>query len=398
MKILTNILNPIDTQITEYLDNQIVFIDNGKIKDVYGATKQSKKNDTKDYSNSILLPGLIDAHAHLPQLHIIGNYGNSLLEWLNDYAYTSEIHFENTSYAQKISKEFFKQLKKYGTTTAVIYSSIHKDSTEVAFKEAEKSKLRIFMGKTIMDQNCPSELCENPIQTLRESYELNKTWHLKKPNLQYIYSPRFAINTSPELIKEAAKTSRLYKTFLQTHLNESKEENIFLKKIEPQSKNFTEIYNYANALGPKTLLAHCIHNSKEEMDLIAETNSNIIHCPDSNFFLNSGTFSLKEFQKREINIGLGSDVGAGTTLDMFEIMKSMIYMQKELIPISTPFYYATLGNAKILSIDNDTGSIEGGKEAKFLKIDTNEKTKKPHEILNNLIFRKNYTRELISEN
>jgi len=391
MKILSNILNPIDEETVEYLDNHVVEIVKGEIKSIEPSGKNTRKKDIKDWSKSIIMPALIDAHTHLPQFPSIGSYGETLMGWLSNSIYPSEINFENVEYAKRISKQFFAELKKVGTATAVIYSSIHKKSTDIAFEEAEKSKLRIFMGKTMMNQNCPAELCENAIQSLSESLELQKKWHNKNERLQYIYSPRFAISTSPELMQEAAKLARLNKTFLQTHINENKDEINFVKKT--YSKSYAQVYMDAKILGSRTLLAHAIHNTKQDLDIIQKTQTNIIHCPDANLFLKSGKFPLREMQKRDVPIGLGTDVGAGTTLDMFQIMKSMIYIQDKSIPIETPFYYATKGNARILDIN--TGTIEVGKKAEFLKINIPTKEKNTKDILNKLIFTQNFTRELV---
>ncbi len=391
MKILTNILNPIDRETSEFLDNHIIEVEKGIITGITPNTKATTKGNLKDFSKSVITPALIDAHTHLPQFPIVGNYGYELMDWLNNYALPAEIEFEDLTYARDLSKKFFEELKKVGTATAVIYSSIHKESTDIAFEEAEKTKLRIFMGKTMMNQNCPKELCENAIQSLSESYELQKKWHLKNEKLQYIYSPRFGISTSPELMQETAKLSRLNKTFLQTHINENEYEVDFVKKT--YSKTYTQVYEDAKILGAKTLLAHAIHNTKEELEILQKTKTNIIHCPDSNLFLNSGQFPLCEFEDREIPVGVGSDVGAGTTLDMFQIMKSMIYRQDKLIPIESPFYYTTKGNARILDINS--GEILEGKNAEFLKIDFKESMKSSKEILKKLIFTQDYKRELL---
>jgi guanine deaminase len=396
MKILSNILNPVDKDTTEYLDNHILEIEEGKILDIYPLSKKTIKGDCKDFSKSILLPGLIDAHTHLPQLPITGKYGFELMDWLNNYALPAEIEFGNVNYAKKLSKNFFEKLRKYGTTTAVVYSTIHKESTDIAFQEAERADIRVFMGKTMMDQNCPSELCENTEQSIVESKELYNKWHREDEKITYIYSPRFAITSSEKLMQEVGKISKMNKVFLQTHMNENLEEKEHLRKIYPEYKTYAEIYHKCGLLGARTLLAHCIHNTEEELEILTKTNTKVIHCPDANLFLNSGTFPLRKILDYDIPIGLGSDVGAGTTLDMLEIMKSMIYGQKILIPPSTPFYYATLGNAQILDIDGIVGSIERDKQSEILKIDVDKKFKNAQEALNHIIFSRNFKRELIS--
>ncbi len=395
MEILTNILNPVDDETAELLNNHIVDIEKGKIVSVKPLSKGKKKNKVKDFSKSICIPALIDAHTHLPQFDIVGKYGYGLIEFLQNYAFPAEIRFKELNYAKDLSKRFFQELKKCGTGTAVIYSSIHKESTEIAFKEADKSKLRIFMGKTMMNQNCPKELCENTIQSLNESYQLQKEWHEEDTKLQYIYSPRFAISTSQEFMEEVGKMARLNKTFLQTHINGSKEEREFAMNMYKDSDSYAEIYQKARILGPKTLLAHAIHNSKKDLEILGKTGTNVIHCPDANIFLKSGIFPLKDIEDHGISIGLGSDVGAGTTLDMFKIMKSMLDMQDYIMPVEKPFFHATKGNAKILDIDS--GELMEGKNAELLKIDFLGKvdSKNAKNILERLIFTQDYKRELL---
>ncbi len=396
MEILTNIINPVDKQTTQYQDNYILEIEEGIVKSKKPLTKEKKLKNVLNLSKSILLPPMIDAHTHIPQIDMMGKYGGGLIEWLNEHTYPNEIEFGNEKIAKKRTKKFLKKLKELGTTTTVAYSSIHSKSTEIVFEEAIKSKMRIWIGKAMMDQNCLTELCENRFSSIVESNTLEKKYHLKNDKVQYIYSPRFAISTSSELLWEIGKTAKLNKLFIQIHLNENKEEKELVKKLYPEFESYTDIYYKANILGPNTLLAHCIHCTKKEFEIIEKTKSNIIHCPEANLFLKSGKFKLKEIEEYGIPIGLGSDIGAGTTLDMFEVMKSMIYMQEEIVPVSTPFYYSTLGNAKILQIDNIVGSIDVGKKAEFLKIDCNKKFKSANDVLNHIIFIKDFKREILT--
>lgn len=400
MKILTNILNPIDESTTEYLDNYVIEVEKHRIIRIYPIPAQAPKINIVDLRDRVLLPQLIDAHTHLPQLPIIGNFGLPLLDWLTQYTFPAEIEFAKEEYAKQLSKKFFNTLKRMGTGIAVVYSTIHANSTEIAFQEAEKSKLKIFMGKVMMNQNCPKELCENPIQSLNESYQLSNKWH-KKGSLEYVYTPRFAISTSKELMYEIAKIAKVNSNFIQTHLNENLDEKKAIKKLYPECKNYTEVYQQAKILGSKTLLAHAIHNDKEELEIIKKTNSKVIHCPDANMFLGSGRFPLEKFIDMEIPVGLGSDVGAGTTLDMFEIMRSMIFVQnanmRSLASMERALFYATRANAQILEIDNDYGEICEDRVASFLsiKIPGKRTFKDSKDILSHVIFKKDFDRELL---
>ena len=335
------------------------------------------------------MPGLIDAHTHLPQLPIIGKYGNTLLDWLNKWTFPAEKEFKNEDYARKLSKLFFNSLKRVGTTTAVIYSTVYKDSTDIAFQEAEKSKLRVIMGKVMMDQNSPFYLQESPVQSLEESITLSKKWHQKNKKLYYAYSPRFAIACSIGTMK-MIKESNMNNSFIQTHCNENLEEKDTIKAVYPSISNYVSVYQEANILGPQTLLAHMVHNSKEELEIIKKTETKIVHCPDANFFLKSGRFPIEDFDEIGINFGIGSDVGAGTTLNMFHIMKSMIYMQannKINVSPERAFWHATIANASILGLNNQIGSIEKGKNAEVIGIKVPENYKNnARDILSFLIF------------
>ena len=389
MKLLTNILSPINKNKTKYIDNVILEIENNIIIDIQPYTKNHRLTDIQDRRDIITMPGLIDTHTHLPQLPIIGKYGKTLLEWLEKYTFPAERDFKDTNYAQNLSKKFFNNLKSVGTTTAVVYSTVYKDSTDIAFQEAEKSNLRIIMGKVMMDQNSPFYLQESPVQSLEESITLSKKWHQKNKKLYYAYSPRFAIACSIGTMSMIAENN-MNKSFIQTHCNENIREKEFTKELYPDIANYVEVYNQANILGKQTILAHMVHNSRAELEIIKKTQTKIVHCPDANLFLKSGRFPIEDFDEMEIDFGLGSDVGAGTTLNMFQIMKSMIYMQSNnSIKVSPEraYWHATIANSQILGLFEEIGSIDKGKRAEIIGVKVpNSYKNNASDILSYLIF------------
>lgn len=370
LRILSNFLTADLNKKVSYFDNYILETDeNGIITKFTPANTTQSHPDLIDLTDKIILPGFIDAHTHLPQLPIIGSYGETLINWLNKYTFPAEIHFGEKAYARKLSKLFFDSLKECGTLTAVVYSSIHKESTNIAFEEALKSDLRIFMGKVMMDQNSPEELTESPIQSLQNSLYLKEIWHQYTPKIEYIYSPRFAISTSFGLLQQTAKLAKDSDCFIHTHINENTDEVKSTKEMYPEFEHYLDVYDKAGLLGRKTLLAHGIYSTEAELERIVETKTKVIHCPDANFFLKSGRFPIEKYRYHNIQFGLGSDVGAGTSLNMLDIMKSMIFMQNSIgsqeVTMEEAFYIATLGNAKVLSLEAIIGSIEVGKLAEL---------------------------------
>jgi guanine deaminase len=186
MKILANIFNPLSKEKTELLDQHILEIDTQthNIVNIRPKSKNDSLNSLDlNLNQGIIIPTLIDAHTHLPQYPIIGKYGESLLGWLKKYTFPIEKKFANIEYAKNLSAIFFNKLKSEGTGTAVIYTTIHADSTDIAFQEAEKSNLRIIMGKVMMDQKSPVELTESPVTSLKESSSLSQKWHRKTQKL-----------------------------------------------------------------------------------------------------------------------------------------------------------------------------------------------------------------------
>ena len=258
---------------------------------------------------------------------------------------------------------------KAGTTTCVIYTAPFFSACDMAFEIAQETGIRALIGMTMMDMNCPENLPQNSHKTLEESILLYEKWHGKNAKLDYIFTPRFAPTCSLELMKEVAKYAIEHNAWIQTHLSENKEEIEMVKEIFG-FKNYTEVYQKAGLLTQHSIFAHCIHLGDEEIKMLAENKCKIAHCPDSNFFLKSGEFPLQKIEEAGIEYGLGSDVGAGTSLNMLYHTKMMNYRQSDypVLPAKA-LYHITLGSAKLLGVDEIIGSLEIGKEADivFLK-------------------------------
>lgn len=366
--ILCNIVNPISPEEIQFLPKQVISIEESKISAIKPLSEFQGRID-EDRSNEYALPGFIDLHTHLSQYYIRGLYEPALLPWLNKYVFPEEERSKNIEYAEKLSRDFFSAMLKTGTTTCVIYTAPFFSACDMAFEIAKETGIRALIGMTMMDMNCPENLQQNSHKTLEESILLYEKWHGKNAKLDYIFTPRFAPTCSLELMKEVAKYAIEHNAWIQTHLSENKEEIEMVKEIFG-FKNYTEVYQKAGLLTQHSIFAHCIHLSDEEIKMLAENKCKIVHCPDSNFFLKSGEFPLQKIEEAGIEYGLGSDVGAGTSLNMLYHTKMMNYRQSDypVLPAKA-LYHITLGSAKLLGVDKIIGSLEIGKEADivFLK-------------------------------
>ncbi len=363
--IQSSILHPVDVNTLQWIaDGSIVISEEGKILFVDHSHLLPEKYShlTKHtLQDHIISPGFIDLHTHLPQLYCRGKVGASLFDWLEKYIYPEEAKFNDAIIAQTTAQLFFKELIRSGTTTACVFSSNFITATNLAFQEAERSHLRIMMGKTQMDRNVPAELCEDKNQSLHETEQLIKQWHRKNDRLWYAVTPRFAASCSMELMKQSASLAEKYDTYIQTHINESNQEIERVRSLFPKHRNYAHVYEDAGLLSSKTILAHNIHVMEDEFKLLEQHCAAVAHCPDSNLFLGSGQFPLSRYEQSSIRFGLGSDVGAGTSLSMFRMMRSMAHVQEKSIHPSKLLYYATLGGARALSLDHVIGNFKVGK-------------------------------------
>lgn len=371
-----NIINPIDRLKTDYHENSALVVNNGIIKDLmeYNAAKKKyKEYEILDYSGKFISPGFIDNHLHIPQTNQRARFGENLMDWLKKYIFLAEDSFADEETAEKIITNCFNCLIANGTTTAVMYNSFHKSATERAFQIAEKSGLKAFIGKTMMDYFVSGKQYEDCEKSLTESWDLYKKWHNKdKGRLKYIFSPRFAPACSLDLLNELGKLAKKESIYIQSHLSENKEEIEQCLNKFFGFETYTDIYHKTGILTERTIMGHCIHLSDREFNLIKETGTKIAHCPSSNFFLKSGSFNLSAAERKGIELGLGSDVGAGPSFSMFDVMKSLNYAQPYHIFPQKSYYYATLGNARVLGIDKYTGNFIKGKDADIIVIDINK--------------------------
>jgi guanine deaminase len=356
-------------------DDGYLAIDGGRIRAV-GPWAQHPEGEIVELGpGHLITPGFFDTHLHAPQLEMIGSYGGHLLEWLNRYTFPTEAKFADSRYAAMIAEAFFSELLRNGTLCALIFSTIHRGATDAFFAEAERRGFRGIIGKTMMDRNAPDPLLENPRDSYEQSRELLIKWH-NRGLLRYAITPRFAPTSTPELLKVAGDLKREFPdAYVHSHISENKAEVTWVQQLFPEAE-YADVYDRYGLLDERTVLAHGVHLTAEELDLLSRRRTRISHCPNSNLFLGSGLFRLHHVLRSGVVVGLGTDIGGGTTPSMFTAMSDAYKVQQvqgvALSPIEL-WYLGTLGGARALSLAEETGSLEAGKSADFLIIDLHAK-------------------------
>ncbi len=360
-----------------YVEDGAVFVRDGLIAAIgaYDDVSAIAGDDCAidDHRPSLLLPGLIDTHLHFPQMQVIGSWGAQLLDWLNKYTFVEEQKFKDASHSDRIAQLFFDELLRYGTTTAVAYCSVHKQSAESFFGEAERRNLRMLGGKVMMDRNAPEALRDTPQSGFDDSKDLIAKWHGRGRGL-YAISPRFAITSTPQQLEMAGALVQEHPDcYLQTHLSENKDEIAFAGELFPDAPDYTGIYEQYGLLGDKSLFGHSIHLSERERAVMAETGSVAVFCPTSNLFLGSGLFDMDGLGAAGVRSAVATDIGGGTSYSMLktldEAYKVLQLRGQKLTPLKS-FYWMTLGNAQALSLEDKIGTLDAGSEADLIVLDS----------------------------
>jgi guanine deaminase len=329
-----------------------------------------------DYSGCLVAPGFIDTHVHYVQTGIIGAQGLQLLDWLNTYTFVAEQAFADPLVAQETARVFCDELLRQGTTTALVFCSVHAGSVDALFAEAEKRNLRLIAGKVLMDRNAPPALTD----TARSGYEQSKAliakWHGRGRCL-YAITPRYAGSSTPEQLELASSLWREHPdTFVQTHIAENRDEIAWVMKLFPERRDYLDIYAHYGLTGRRAVLAHGIHLDESAFERCHASGTALAHCPTSNLFLGSGLFPLRTARnpRRPVHVGLATDIGAGTSFSLLATMGEaykVAQLRSQPIDAVETFFLATLGGARALALDDRIGTLAPGHEADLVVLDPN---------------------------
>ncbi|CAI1703132.1 Guanine deaminase [Serratia fonticola] len=326
----------------------------------------------RDYSGKMIVPGFVDTHIHYPQCEMVGAYGEQLLDWLNKHTFPAEKRYNDLEYAREMSAFFIKQLLRNGTTTALVFGTVHPESVEALFESARHINMRMIAGKVMMDRNAPDYLMDTAESSYSQTKALIERWH-NNGRLLYAITPRFAPTSSPEQLEMVQRLRQEYPdVYLHTHLSENKDEVAWVKALYPEHKNYLDVYHHYGMTGRKSVFAHCVHLEDAEWDCLHQTQSSIAFCPTSNLYLGSGLFNLPNAWRKKVRVGMGTDIGAGTTFNMLQTLNEaykIMQLQGYRLSAYEAFYLATLGGADALGLADTIGNFNLGKEADFVVLE-----------------------------
>lgn len=377
----------------ETMENGYMHIRDGKIVALYETVPTNLSSlELKDYHGKIVLPGMVDLHLHAPQYAYRGTKMDlPLLDWLNINTFPEEAKYENVSYAKAAYTNFVEDLKESPTTRAVIFATLHKEATLELMALLEESGLSTMVGKVNMDRNSPDYLTEHSAE---ESLENTKAWLREIPktyrHCRPILTPRFTPTCSDSLLEGLGRLMAEEGLPLQSHLSENKAEIAWVKELCPDTKNYGESYDRYGLLG-NTVMAHCVHTKEDELRLLMERGTTIVHCPQSNTNLQSGVAPVKHFLNKGAKVGLGTDVAGGANLSMFRAITDAIHASKlrnclleeedSALTLSEAFYMATLSGGQFFG---KVGSFLSGYEADFLVFSRKRKSVREESLLERL--------------
>lgn len=363
-------------QHVRYLEDGALITRDGKIE-WFGTwhdaqTQICSEMKIEHYPDQLIIPGMIDTHIHFPQTEMVGAYGEQLLSWLETYTFPTEMQFKAKHYATEIAQFFVKELVKNGTTTALVFCTVHPESVDALFETAQQYQMRLIAGKVMMDRHAPDDLCDTAESSYQQSKALIEKWHQKGRAL-YAVTPRFAPTSTPEQLQNAQRLKQEYpSTYVHTHLSENKAEIEWVKALFPEHQSYLDVYHHYQLTGKHSVFAHCVHLEEHEWDCMHKTESAIAFCPTSNLFLGSGLFPLQKAWDKNVKVGLGTDIGAGTSFNQFQTLNEAYKVQQlqgNKLSAFESFYHATLGGAKALELDHQIGNFNIGKEADFVVVD-----------------------------
>jgi len=359
-----------------HLEDGLLVVENGKVRSVGPArvllpALQSGTAVT-DHSGMVIVPGFIDTHIHYAQTDVIASGGETLLEWLERYTYPAERRFGDPVHARAVADFFLDELLRNGTTTALVFGTVHRQSVEAFFEAAVARNLRMVAGKSLMDRHCPDYLRDTPESGYRESSELLERWSSTQ-RLGYAITPRFAATSSPEQLTLAGKLAREHSdVHIHSHVAENTREVEWVRELYPGNRSYLDVYERFGLLRQRAVYAHCIHLDAEDRRRMARSGAAAAFCPTSNLFLGSGLFDLAAADYAGFKVGIGTGVGGGTSFSMLRTLAEaykVVRMTGQRLSATRAFYLATLGGARALDLADRIGSFLPGREADFVVLD-----------------------------
>ncbi|MBK0329163.1 guanine deaminase [Rhodobacteraceae bacterium F11138] len=325
-----------------------------------------------DHGPHVIMAGFVDAHVHFPQTAMIASWGKRLIDWLNTYTFPEEMRFADAHYAAEISARYLDLTAAHGTTTMCSFATIHPESVDAFFTEAQRRGQRVVTGKTCMDRNAPEGLRDTARSAYDDSKALLERWH-GVDRISYAITPRFSPTSTPEQLEAmGALWAEHPDCLMQTHLSEQLDEIAWVKSLYPDARDYLDTYEAHGLLGARGLYGHAIHLEPRERDRLREVGGALVHCPTSNTFIGSGLFDMAGLIAEGQSVGLATDTGGGSSFSMLRTMAAAYEIgQLRGTPLHAAqlLWLATVGSARTLHMDGLIGNLQPGHEADLIVLD-----------------------------
>ena len=360
----------------EFFDDGLLVTADGRVASIGPAREllPALPSDAElvEHRDSILMPGFVDTHVHYPQTDIVGTGGRQLLDWLEHYTFPAERGFSDPAHAREVAEFFLDELVRNGTTTALVFCSVHPASVQAFFEAAAARRMRMAAGKVLMDRNCPEYLRDTPETGERATRELLEAWHGRE-RLLYAITPRFAPTSSDAQLASAGRLATDYPdALIQTHVAENLDEVAWVKRLFPKSRSYLDVYDRCGLLRERAIYAHCIHFDEVDRARMAQSGAAAAFCPSSNLRLGSGLFDVAAADAAGMRFSIATDVAGGSSFSMLQTLSDAYKVaqlsHQHLSPLRA-FYLATLAGARALGVDDRIGRFAVGTEADFIVLD-----------------------------
>jgi len=355
----------VDSPAVRFREDHWLLIEDGRI---VGAQPGDQLPDAtwtrRDHRGRLILPGFVDTHVHSPQLDVIASHGTELLDWLSTYTFPAERRYADVLEAQTGAARFLDALLSHGTTSAVVFPTVHKVSADTLFAAARERGMRLVAGKVLMDRHAPDGLRdEAPDLGARDCVDLIDRWH-DVDRLAYAVTVRFAPTSSPAQLAMAGQLCTAYPgVYMQTHLAENRAEVKWVHELFPEARSYLDVYERAGLLNARGVFAHGIWLDDEDRAALRDNCAQIAHSPSSNLFLGSGLFDWRAAEAAGVPVSVATDVGGGTSLSMQRTLSDAYKVQAmagERLTAWKALHAATLGAAAALGLSDEIGSLSTG--------------------------------------
>jgi guanine deaminase len=328
----------------------------------------------QDERGAVILPGLVDAHVHYPQVGVLGSMGLTLLDWLEGRTFPHEARFAQAPFARAQARTFLRLLAANGTTSALVFGAHFAVAMEAFFQEAAASGLRVTSGLVVSDVAVPAPLTTTPEMAFEEADFLARRWH-GVGRLRYAVTPRFSVSCSDALLAACGAVRAAHpEVDVTSHLNEAPGEIALVRERFPNARDYLATYERHGLVGPRSVFAHDLHPTAAELERLAGAGASVAHCPSSNQFIGSGLFPLARHLAAGVGVALGSDMGGGTGLSI--LAEGLLAYQGQMLlgrdgtPLTPArlLWLATAAGARAVGRAHEVGDLLPGRAADLVVV------------------------------